>query len=387
MPLKSDSRMQKASTKTAEIAFLSQWELIRRRFCRHKLALFSLFALSLFYVVAIFVEFVAPHSNEWQLTEYSYAPPQFPSWSYRHGLFVYPVIQYLNPITRKKSYYEEKSHVIPLGFFVQGEPYKLWGLIPMRRHLIGIDLDEYEAIQTEKNLPADLHPTFYVLGADKFGRDLFSRILHGARISLSIGLVGIFISFVLGIIIGGISGYLSGRVDNLIQRTIEILNSFPKLPLWLALGAALPRDWPPLKIYAGIIIILSLMGWTGLARVVRGKLLSLREEDYILAAKLLGASHRRIILRHLIPGMTSHIIVSLTLSVPGMILGETSLSFLGLGLKPPVVSWGVLLQDCMNIGAVANYPWMLLPSVFIVITVLCFNFMGDGLRDAADPYA
>ena len=384
MSLKSESSREEAST---GVASLSQWNLTKRRFCRHKLALVSVCALFLFYAVAVFVELVAPHSNEWQRTEYSYAPPQLPRWSRQHGLFVYPVIKYVDPITRQKSYYENKGHVIPLGFFVKGEPCKLWGLIPIERHLIGIDRDAYEAIRAQKSLPADLQPTFYFFGADKFGRDLFSRILHGARISLSIGLVGILISSVLGIVIGGISGYLSGRVDNLIQRSMEILHSFPKLPLWLALAAALPRDWSPLRIYLGITIVLSLVGWTGLARVVRGKLLSLREEDYVLAATLLGASHRRIIFRHLLPGMTSHIIVSLTLSVPGMILGETSLSFLGLGLKPPVVSWGVLLQDCMNIQAVASYPWMLLPAVFILLTVLCFNFAGDGLRDAADPYA
>ncbi len=199
--------------------------------------------------------------------------------------------------------------------------------------------------------------------------------------------MSILVTFFLGIVIGGISGYVGGAVDNIIQRSIEIINAFPQLPLWLALGAALPSDWPPLRIYFAITIVLSLLGWTGLARVVRGKLLSLREEDYAVAARLLGASHRRVIFRHLLPGFTSHIIVELTLRVPIMILGETSLSFLGLGLRPPVVSWGVMLQDCMNMQAVANYPWLLLPVVFIILAVLCFNFLGDGLRDAADPYS
>jgi len=202
-----------------------------------------------------------------------------------------------------------------------------------------------------------------------------------------VGIVGIVLTFVLGLAIGGVSGYLGGAVDTLIQRAIEITDAFPKLPLWLALGAVMPTDWSPLRVYFGITIVLSLLGWTQLARVVRGKVLSLREEDYAVAARLLGAGHGRVIFRHLVPGFTSHIIVALTLSVPGMILGETSLSFLGMGLRPPVVSWGVLLQDCMNLQAVGSYPWLLLPVVFIVFTVLCFNFLGDGLRDAADPYA
>jgi peptide/nickel transport system permease protein len=211
--------------------------------------------------------------------------------------------------------------------------------------------------------------------------------VYGSRISLSIGIVAIVVTFILGVTIGGISGYVGGRTDNLIQRSIEIINAFPRLPLWLALGALMPDDWGPIQVYFGITVVLSLLGWTGLARVVRGKLLSLREEDYAVAARLLGAGHGRVIFRHLLPGFTSHIIVSLTLCVPGMILGETSLSFLGLGLRPPVVSWGVMLQDCMNMQAVANYPWLLLPAVFIILTVLSCNFLGDGLRDAADPYS
>jgi peptide/nickel transport system permease protein len=211
-------------------------------------------------------------------------------------------------------------------------------------------------------------------------------VVYGSRVSLFVGLLGIALTFVLGITIGGVSGYMGGAVDNVIQRTIEIMNSIPKLPLWLALGAVMPKDWSALKVYFGITVVLSLLGWPGLARIVRGKILSLREEDYATAARLLGAGNGRILFRHLLPGFTSHIIVALTLAVPGMILGETSLSFLGLGLRPPVVSWGVLLQDCMNIEAIGGYPWMLFPAVCIVVTVLCYNFLGDGLRDAADPY-
>ncbi|MBI3368213.1 MAG: ABC transporter permease [Burkholderiales bacterium] len=226
----------------------------------------------------------------------------------------------------------------------------------------------------------------FLLGADKYGRDIFSRAVYGARISLSVGLVGIALTFVLGVLIGGVSGYLGGRTDNIIQRGIEILQAFPQLPLWIALAAILPGDWSALKVYFAITLLLGLLNWTGLARVVRGKILSLREEDYAVAARLLGASHARILLRHLMPGFTSHIIVALTLSVPGMILGETALSFLGLGLRPPIVSWGVMLQDCLDVKAVRFYPWLMMPVSFIVSVVLCFNFLGDGLRDAADPY-
>jgi len=228
---------------------------------------------------------------------------------------------------------------------------------------------------------------FYLLGADKYGRDICSRMIYGARISLSVGIIAIAATFIFGIVIGVISGYVGGATDNFIQRSIEIINAFPKLPLWLALGAAVPPEWSPLRTYFAITLVLSLVGWTGLARVVRGKMLSLREEDYALAARLAGAGHGRIMFRHLLPGFTSHIIVSLTLTVPYMILGETALSFLGLGLRHPVVSWGVMLQDCMNMQVIGNYPWLLQPIVFFVLTILCFNFLGDGLRDAADPYA
>ncbi|MCI5147363.1 MAG: ABC transporter permease, partial [Candidatus Electrothrix sp. AR3] len=260
------------------------------------------------------------------------------------------------------------------GFWVSGHSYKILGVIPTTRHFFGV------------RQGAQVGQKFLFFGGDKFGRDIFSRLLHGARISLSIGLLAIVISFILGVSIGGSSGYFGGWIDILIQRLIEVMDAFPKLPLWLALGAALPRTWSSLQVYFGITLILSLIGWTGMARVVRGKILSLREEDYAIAARLMGASHRRIIFRHLVPGFTSHIIVSLTMTVPGMILGETSLSFLGLGLKSPTISWGVMLQDCMSMQVVKNYPWLLLPVLMIILTVLCFNFTGDGLRDAADPY-
>ncbi|MBT3375233.1 MAG: ABC transporter permease [Lentisphaerae bacterium] len=375
-------------TPLGDIGALSQWQLIRRRFSKHRLAVIALRVLVLLYTVAIFVEFFAPYTREWHDLDHMYSPPQLPRLSWQHGLHAYAVRQHIDPITFRKAYVLDRTDVVKLGFLVKGPTCKLWGLIPLKRRFFGAKASCGTAASTA---PQQAHGpsarrVWYLLGGDKYGHDLLSRILYGARISLSVGLIGITISFVLGLAIGGVSGYMGGAVDNIIQRGIEILNAFPKLPLWLALGAIMPPDWSPLKVYFGITVVLSLMGWTGLARIVRGKLLSLREEDYAVAARLLGASHTRIIFRHLLPGFTSHIIVSLTLTVPRMILGETSLSFLGLGLRPPVVSWGVLLQDCMNMQVVSNYPWLLLPVVFIIATVLCFNFLGDGLRDAADPY-
>jgi len=254
---------------------------------------------------------------------------------------------------------------------VHGDPYKFWGLFETDIHLFGLK---------------DEQGTMFLLGADRQGRDMLSRILYGARISLSVGLIGVFFSFLLGILIGGISGYTGGVTDVVIQRLIEFIRSIPSIPLWLALSAALPPEWPPLRIYFGITVILSLMGWTTLARVVRGKFMSLREEDFIMAARLSGASELRIITRHLVPSFMSYLIARLTVAVPSMILGETSLSFLGLGLRPPVISWGVLLQEAQNLRSVALAPWLLTPGLFVVVAILSLNFLGDGLRDASDPY-
>ncbi|MFW5882396.1 MAG: ABC transporter permease [Planctomycetota bacterium] len=361
---------------------LSQWQLIRRRFARHRIAVVALHVLVVFYLVALFAGFIAPHGNEWRDLDRIYAPPMVPSFSFTDGLHATALKLDTDKITFAKTYRFDHDAAVPLGFFVEGEPYRLWGLIPMDTHLFGVDRERWA-----ESHPGQPPPSFYLCGADRYGRDIFSRIVHGARISLSVGLVAIVITFFLGLTIGGISGYVGGKWDVAIQRLIEIVNSFPHLPLWLAIAAVLPSDWSALQTYFGITIVLSLLNWTGLARVVRGKILSLREEDYVVAARLVGASHRRIIGVHLIPGFTSHIIVSLTIAVPSMILGETALSFLGLGLRPPIVSWGVLLQDCLDMTAVANYPWMLLPVIPIIFTVLCFNFLGDGLRDAADPYS
>ncbi len=363
-----------------EPGMLSPWALIGRRFTRHRLAVAALFLLALLYTLAAGAEFFAPYPRQWRDLSQAYCPPQLPSFSFAHGVHILALRSQVDPLTFRKTYLEDRDHVVPLGFFVRGEPYQFWGWFTWDRHFFGANARGVLSAGGPQ-------PTFYFLGADKYGEDIFSRLIYGSRISLSVGLVSIAVTFVLGLTIGGVSGYVGGMTDTVIQRVIEIVNAFPQIPLWLAFGAVLPPEWSPLSTYFAITLVLSLLGWTGLARVVRGKILALREEEYAVAARLLGASHSRILFRHLIPGFASHIIVVLTMSVPAMILGETSLSFLGLGLRAPIVSWGVMLQDCLSIQTVANYPWLLMPVVLIVLTVLCFNFLGDGLRDAADPYA
>lgn len=368
-----------------EPAALSPFALMCRRFARHKVGVFALFVQLVLLTLGVFCEFIAPTTREWSDLRFSYCPPQPLRFSLADGLHVQGLKRRDDPVTFARTYVVDPEIKIPIRFFVRGESYEMWGLIPFDRHFIGIDQDELKA-----HLPADEPappPSFYLLGADKFGRDMLSRLIYGARISLSVGVVAIVIMFVLGVSIGGISGYAGGRVDTVIQRVIEIISALPQLPVWLALGAVLPAEWSPLAVYFCVTLVLSALGWTGLAREVRGKILSLREEDYAVAARLLGASHCRVLFRHLLPGFTSHIIVVLTLAVPGMILGETALSFLGLGLRPPIVSWGVLLQDCMNLQAISHYPWLLTPVLFIVLTILAFNFFGDALRDATDPYS
>jgi peptide/nickel transport system permease protein len=286
------------------------------------------------------------------------------------GPFVYPTKFVLNMENLKREYHQDRSTPAPLRFFCRGDSYLFWGLVPGDWHLV---CPPYGA-------------TLFLLGTDRLGRDMLSRIIAGARISLTIGLIGIAISFTLGILIGGLAGYYGGIVDLVVQRMIEVLQSVPSIPLWLALAAIMPVTWSPILVYFGITLILGLIDWTGLARAVRSKLLSLREEDYVLAARLMGAGTPRIILYHLVPGFISHLIASATITIPTMILGETALSFLGLGLRPPITSWGVLLNEAQNINVVALYPWLMLPVVPVMIVILAFNFLGDGLRDAADPY-
>lgn len=351
----------------------SQWQLMWRKFKKHKLAIFGGIILTIFYIVAIFCEFFSPCDIYKRYTGYVYCPPQrihfFDETGFSFRPFVYDLKLTINPRTWRKIYNEDKTKKYPIYFLVHGDNYKLWNLFETNIHLFGVK-----------------EGTIFLFGTDKLGRDLFSRNLYAARISLSIGLVGVVLSFVLGSVLGGISGYYGGTADMVIQRIIEFLISIPTIPLWMALSAALPFHWSPIKVYFGITIILSIVGWCGLARVVRGKLISSREEDFAMAAKIAGATDGRIITKHLLPSFLSYLIVNVTLAVPYMILGETALSFLGLGLRPPGVSWGVLLQNAQNIRTVALHPWLFIPGLSVIITVLGFNFLGDGLRDAADPY-
>lgn len=359
--------------KTEKYYLASQWQLIWWRFTRHKLAMIAAPVLIFLYLLAIFPEFIAPYGPTTRFPTNLSEPPvkvhfidqnQKLAWP-----FVYARKQLMNPDTFQREYTEDLSKAYPIRLFVKGEPYKMWGFIPGDIHLFGTDVP------------------FFLFGSDTLGFDLASRIIYGARVSLTIGLVGVFLSFILGISIGGVSGYFGGRIDSVIQRLIDFINSIPTLPLWMALSAAVPRDWPVTKTYFAITIVLSIIGWCGLARVVRGKLLALREEDFTLAARAAGVGEWRIITKHLLPSFFSYLIVSITLSVPNMIIGETTLSFLGLGMRPPAVSWGVLLQDAQQIVTVAQKPWLLIPCLFVIVTVLMFNFLGDGLRDAADPYS
>jgi len=349
------------------------WLVMWWKLKRHRLAVISGAVLLAMYLSILVSEVLAPYDLHSRNTDFIYAPPQqihlFHEGEFV-GPFVYGFAYMLNMDTLKREYAENPTDPQPIRFFCLGDEYEFWGLIPGRFHLI---------------CPAE-GGTLFLLGTDRLGRDMLSRIIYGTRISLTVGLIGITVSFILGIAIGGAAGYYGGRVDDVAMRLIEIIRSFPELPLWMALSAILPVTWSPLVVYFGITIILGLIDWTGLARAVRSKLLALREEDFCTAATLMGASPRRIIGAHLLPNFLSHLIASATLSVPTMILGETALSFLGLGLRPPITSWGVLLSEAQNINVVALYPWLMLPVVPVILLVLAFNFLGDGLRDAADPY-
>jgi peptide/nickel transport system permease protein len=369
----------KQGGRTISIAAAGPWVLIWHKFVRNKVAVVAGAIILAFYLVGAFAEFLAPALPDASRPQFTYAPPQAiaffvtdPDGTSRFQPHVKGYSQTVDQASLRRTFVVDENKIVPIGFFVRGPKYKMWGLFPMDIHLLG---------------PLKATDTMYLMGSDKLGRDLMTRLIYGTRVSMSIGLVGVVISLLLGVVLGSLSGYYGGWIDSVIQRIIEVISSMPTIPLWLGLAAAIPLTWSPLQVYFVITLIVSLFGWTGLAREVRGRFYALRGEDFVTASKLDGSSERRVIFRHILPSLTSHILAVVTLAVPTMIVAETSLSFLGVGLKPPVVSWGVLLQDAQNIRTVATAPWLLLwPGLAVVVAVLSFNFFGDGLRDAADPY-
>ena len=364
------------SSDGTKVAIASQWQLTWWAFKKHKLAVVSLWVIGFFYLVTIFAEVIAPDNPSKQNRRAVYHPPQAIHFidKTEEGVkirpFVWKMKRKRDPETLAVTYSNsgDKIYIKMLG---RGPEYKWWGIW-----------------KTDIKLFATTKPKdkFYIFGADRLGRDMFSRMIYGTRISMSIGLVGVAISLVLGIFLGGLSGYYGGRIDAIIQRLIEFVLSLPTIPIWLALAASLPPDWPIYRQYFVITLIVSLVGWTELGRVVRGRFLAMKNDDFVIAARLDGASEMRVIFRHMLPSLTNHIIASMTLAIPLMILAETGLSFLGLGLQPPAISWGVLLKEAQNIVSISQAPWLFIPGAFVVIAVLSFNFLGDGMRDAADPY-
>jgi peptide/nickel transport system permease protein len=347
------------------------------RFSKHRVALVSGIIVLLIYFVALFPEILSPYASDVVNARYLYAPPQAlhlftTDGGLRFAPHVFGYKSVVDPAAGRRTFTVDETQFVAVGLFVRGTPYQLLGLIPMDRHVLG---------------PVEADQPMYLLGADRLGGDMLSRVIYGTRISMSVGLVGVGLSLVLGVLLGGMSGFYGGALDTAIQRVIEFLRSIPTIPLWMGLAAALPTNWPPLRIYFGITIILSLIGWTGLARVVRGRFLAMRSEEFVTAAELDGASDLRIILRYMAPSFASHIIAATTLAIPAMIISETSLSFLGLGLQPPLVSWGTLLKDAQSVRTVLQAPWQLWPAAAVIVAVLALNFLGDGLRDAADPYS
>ena len=364
------------TTKAEEqIAVATQWQLMWWRYRKHRLAMAAAIVLIIFYIVVLIADFLAYADPDASEAQRSVMPPQPIHWIDNGKLspYVYGIIGARNPVTFKREYEPDLEAKYPVRFFTEGFEYKWLGFIPSNLHLIGVE-------------GAEAGEVLSLMGTDMQGRDLWSRMMYGTRTSLVIGLASVVLSLFLGVVLGGISGYYGGIVDTIIQRIIEILRSLPTIPLWLGLTAALPSSWSVQQVYLAVTLIISLLGWTSLARVVRGRFLSLRQEDFVMAAKLAGCGQMRIIMRHMVPSFLSHIIAAMTLALPAMIISETSLSFLGLGLRPPAISWGVLLQDAQNIQALAISPWLLIPVIPVIFAVLSFNFVGDGLRDAADPY-
>ncbi|MEX1020291.1 MAG: ABC transporter permease [Litorilinea sp.] len=359
------------------ISVASQRQLIWWRFRKHRLAIISAGIILMFYMAALAAGFLATNDPQYSDAHFNLMPPQAIKFMDNGQWFphVCAMSGQRDPLTFNKVYVQDCNTKIPVEFFTEGYSYKFLGLFNTNRHLIGVG----EGYRAEN--------TLFLLGTDVQGRDLWSRLVLGTQISLTIGLVSVAFSLILGIILGGISGYYGGWIDTAIQRVIEIVRAVPTIPLWMGLAAALPREWSVLQVYFAITLIISLFAWTDLARVVRGRFLAMREEDFVTAAKLSGARPRRIIFSHMLPSFYSHIIAAVTLAIPAMIVSETSLSFLGLGLRPPAISWGTLLQAAQNVQSVANTPWLLLPAVPMIVAILAFNFLGDGLRDAADPYS
>lgn len=366
----------KEQKKQDKYYYASQWSLMMRKFRKHKLAMASTILLLIFYIIAIFGNFVAPQGTEQYDGKYVNCGPTPVHWFHDGkliGPFVYGLKTERDPETYMLMFTEDTEQVYRIRFFTQGDKggeYKLFGLIPSNLHL-------FEAEEGGK---------VFLFGTDSMGRDLFSRVMLGAQISLFIPIVGMLLTLVLGLFMGSLAGYFGGWVDTVIQRLVEVVRSFPQVPLWMALSAAIPKTLKPAQVFMLMTLILSLISWPDLSRVVRSKFISVKKEDYIMAARISGAPVDKVITRHMIPSFTSYIIVNMTMAIPGLIIGETTLSFLGLGLRSPATSWGVLLQETNKLETVMFYGWKLIPMLFVFLTVLAFNFMGDGLRDAADLY-
>jgi peptide/nickel transport system permease protein len=362
------------NSKKDQLKYVSHRQLIWIKFKKHRLALISGILILFMYLLILIPEFISPYNPNQRNIVYQFSFPQkihfIDDNKFNLRPFVYGYTREINPNTFQPNFEVDKSKKYPIYFLVHGSKYKLWNLIETDLHLFGVRGGE-----------------IFLFGTDQFGRDLFSRVIIASRTSMSIGLIGVFLGFILGLVLGSISGYYGGMIDVMTQRLMEVIRSFPYIPLVMALSAALPQDWSSLKIYFFITLILSSVGWTDLGRQVRSKILSLKNEDFITAARLSGTSELVIITRHVLPSFMSHIIASISLGFPLMILGETSLSFLGIGLRPPIISWGVLLNEAQNVHTLSQASWLLIPAIFVMVYVLTFNFLGDGLRNAADPYA